>query len=84
MNVLPAEVEGNAATVFGHTIMLAKSYRNLPALAKIEIGVRPEFLSVSNGRAGGSARRFPITSSFGRRWRPTRRRGRPARRSRCR
>lgn len=44
MNILPAEVRGREATVDGHVIALNRSYDNLPAGAKIEIGVRPEFV----------------------------------------
>lgn len=44
MNILPAEVRGREAKVGGHVITLNRSYDNLPAGAKIEIGVRPEFV----------------------------------------
>lgn len=44
MNILPAEVRGREAKVGGHVIALNRSYDNLPAGAKIEIGVRPEFV----------------------------------------
>ena len=44
MNILPAEVKGREARVDGHVIALNRSYDNLPAGAKIEIGVRPEFV----------------------------------------
>ncbi|MBW7964458.1 ABC transporter ATP-binding protein [Bradyrhizobium sp. BR 10261] len=44
MNILPAEVKGRQARVDGHVIALNRSYDNLPAGAKIEIGVRPEFV----------------------------------------
>src|SRR6185312_13290721 len=44
MNILPAEVRGREARVDGHVIALNRSYDNLPAGAKIEIGVRPEFV----------------------------------------
>lgn len=44
MNILPAEVRGREAKVDGHVIALNRSYDNLPAGAKIEIGVRPEFV----------------------------------------
>ncbi|MCA1382312.1 MULTISPECIES: ABC transporter ATP-binding protein [unclassified Bradyrhizobium] len=46
MNILPAEVRGREARIDGHVIALNRSYDNLPAGAKIEIGVRPEFVEV--------------------------------------
>ena len=46
MNILPAEVRGREAKVGGHVIALSRSYDNLPSGAKIEIGVRPEFVEV--------------------------------------
>lgn len=46
MNILPAEVRGREAKVGGHVIALNRAYDNLPAGAKIEIGVRPEFVEV--------------------------------------
>ena len=44
MNILPAEVRGREARIGGNVIALGRSYDNLPAGAKIEIGVRPEFV----------------------------------------
>ena len=46
MNILPAEVRGREAQIGGHVIALDRSYGNLPSGAKIEIGVRPEFVEV--------------------------------------
>src|SRR5229473_1944690 len=45
MNVLPAKVAGRQARIAGHPLGLDRSYGDLPAAAKIEIGVRPEFRS---------------------------------------
>ncbi|MDB5618949.1 ABC transporter ATP-binding protein [Tardiphaga sp.] len=47
MNIVPAEVDGRAAVVGGHTIALQRSYDRLPPGAKIEVGVRPEFVEVA-------------------------------------
>jgi glycerol transport system ATP-binding protein len=47
MNIVPAEVRGREARVDGHVIALNRSYGALPAGAKIEIGVRPEFVDVT-------------------------------------
>jgi glycerol transport system ATP-binding protein len=44
---VPAEVKGRQARIDGHVIALERSYDTLPAGAKIEIGVRPEFVDVA-------------------------------------
>src|SRR5579862_7959608 len=48
MNIMPAEVNGRQARISGHTIALNRSYDRLPAGAKIEVGVRPEFVEVAS------------------------------------
>jgi glycerol transport system ATP-binding protein len=47
MNILPARVEGRRADVAGRMIELARCYPDLPAAARIEVGIRPEFVSVA-------------------------------------
>ncbi len=49
MNVIPAIVEGNVATINGSRVTLARGYGKLDG--KVEIGIRPEFarLSASEG-----------------------------------
>src|ERR1700686_826051 len=47
MNIVPAEVRGREARIDGHTIALNRSYDGLPSGARIEIGVRPEFVDVA-------------------------------------
>ena len=47
MNIMPAEVKGRQATISGHTIALNRNYDRLPAGAKIEVGVRPEFVEIA-------------------------------------
>src|SRR6186713_3241684 len=44
MNIVPAQVSGREARIGGHVIALNRSYDKLPDGAKIEIGVRPEFV----------------------------------------
>jgi glycerol transport system ATP-binding protein len=44
---VPAEVRGREARIDGHIIALKRSYDSLPPGAKIEIGVRPEFVDVA-------------------------------------
>jgi glycerol transport system ATP-binding protein len=46
MNIVPAEVRGREAKVDGHVIALNRSYDALNG-AKIEIGVRPEFVDIA-------------------------------------
>jgi glycerol transport system ATP-binding protein len=45
MNVLPATVEGGAARFFGHPVETAAPVKAPPPSARLEIGVRPEFVS---------------------------------------
>jgi glycerol transport system ATP-binding protein len=52
MNVLPARIEGRTAHVDGASIALARSYPDLPAASRIEIGVRPEFVQLDAGAGG--------------------------------
>jgi glycerol transport system ATP-binding protein len=47
MNILPAEVRGREARIDGRTIALTRGYQALPSNAKIEIGVRPEFVDIT-------------------------------------
>src|ERR1700742_1479270 len=47
MNILPAEVRGREARIGGLPIALSRSYDSLPSGAKIEVGVRPEFVDVA-------------------------------------
>jgi glycerol transport system ATP-binding protein len=47
MNIVPAQVAGREARIAGHGLSLARSYPDLPAGARIEIGIRPEFVSVA-------------------------------------
>jgi len=52
MNIIAAAVKGREARIEGHTIALGRSYDALPAGAKIEIGVRPEFVEVAGPTPG--------------------------------
>ncbi len=54
MNILPAEVSGDRATVEGHELALGAAYGRLPQGGKIEIGIRPEFLRLVRAGAGES------------------------------
>jgi glycerol transport system ATP-binding protein len=52
MNVLLADVQGREARVAGHTLALQKSYASLPAGARIEVGIRPEFVRLTKRAPG--------------------------------
>jgi glycerol transport system ATP-binding protein len=52
MNIVPAEVRGRDAIISGHTIRLDRTYDSQPPAAKIEIGVRPEFVHVAPPASG--------------------------------
>ncbi|MEX2630201.1 MAG: ABC transporter ATP-binding protein [Tistlia sp.] len=55
MNILAASVAGDRALVEGHEVRLGAAYGRLPEAARIEIGIRPEFLTLGRcGAAGGS------------------------------
>ncbi|MGA8899597.1 ABC transporter ATP-binding protein [Bradyrhizobium sp.] len=47
MNIVPTEIRGREARIGGHPVTLNRSYNSLPAGAKIELGVRPEFVDVA-------------------------------------
>jgi glycerol transport system ATP-binding protein len=47
MNIVPAQVKGREARIDGHVIALNRAYENLPPGANIEVGVRPEFVTVA-------------------------------------
>jgi glycerol transport system ATP-binding protein len=47
MNVLPAEVRGRQARIAGHTLGLERAYSDLPDAARVEIGIRPEFVHLA-------------------------------------
>ncbi|MEP1793087.1 ABC transporter ATP-binding protein [Parasphingorhabdus sp.] len=54
MNVLDAQVNGSTAVIAGHEIALRKGY-GTPS-GKVEVGVRPEFVSLGSGDEG-----LPVT-----------------------
>ncbi|MEM9909748.1 MAG: ABC transporter ATP-binding protein [Pseudomonadota bacterium] len=47
MNVIPASVEGKTASVHGAEINLSEAFE--PLTGKVEIGVRPEYVSLTEG-----------------------------------
>jgi glycerol transport system ATP-binding protein len=50
MNILPTRVKGREAVLDGHVIALNRNYAGLPPNAKIELGVRPEFVTIAAPR----------------------------------
>ncbi|EKD38197.1 MAG: hypothetical protein ACD_75C00829G0005, partial [uncultured bacterium] len=61
MNIVPCRLQDNRAIIDGHEIVLDRFYDNLPAGAKIEIGVRPEYLRLAplHGE-GGEGKGVPV------------------------
>jgi glycerol transport system ATP-binding protein len=56
MNVLPCRVDGKTAHVGGQALDLGRGYAPPAAGAKVELGVRPEFLSLASDGTG-----LPVT-----------------------
>lgn len=56
MNFLPCAVSGDRAVVAGHEIPLGRGYRDIPDGAALELGVRPEFVTLAHDGAGLPAR----------------------------
>ena len=52
MNLIPAEVSGREARVNGHAVPMARSYPDIPANARVELGVRPEFTRLASSGLG--------------------------------
>jgi glycerol transport system ATP-binding protein len=50
MNILPCTVSGSRAAINGHAVALTREYPALASSARIELGIRPEFITV--GPAG--------------------------------
>lgn len=57
MNIAPCELNGNRAVVDGHEITLDCTYEKQADSAKIEVGIRPEHLSLAQPDAPG----LPVT-----------------------
>jgi glycerol transport system ATP-binding protein len=64
MNVLPCELTEHGASVAGHTVALAAPIPPVAADARLEIGVRPEFVRL--GRGDGIPVRIVKVSDAGR------------------
>jgi glycerol transport system ATP-binding protein len=53
MNIVPCELQGNRVLIQGHEITLDCQYQAQPASAKIEVGIRPEYLSLAQPHEKG-------------------------------
>ncbi len=47
MNIAPCELRGNRVTIEGHEVVLEAHYPEQDASAKIELGIRPEYLHLA-------------------------------------
>ena len=52
MNVVPCHVDGKQAMVAGHAFAMEQGLSNIPEGASLEVGIRPEFLSLSREGSG--------------------------------
>jgi len=65
MNILPCEVQNNVARVSGHNVNLNVAYLP-PAGAKLELGIRPEFIRFVSGVKGALPVRIKSVIDVGR------------------
>jgi glycerol transport system ATP-binding protein len=60
MNVAPVEIEGRRARLDGQEIPLARAYPGLANDARIELGIRPEYVRIGDNGTGIPARVLKI------------------------
>jgi glycerol transport system ATP-binding protein len=53
MNIVPCALQGNKVLIEGHEITLDYSYKEQASSAKIEVGIRPEYLSLAQPHEKG-------------------------------
>ena len=53
MNIAPCKLHGNRVTIEGHEIVLEAHYPEQSASAKIEVGIRPEYLTLASPQEQG-------------------------------
>ena len=66
MNIAPCTLQGNRAVVEGHDIVLGRTYRDISAGAKIELGIRPEYLALNPPEGQGVPVRIVKVDDIGR------------------
>jgi glycerol transport system ATP-binding protein len=53
MNIMPCSLQGNRVLIEGHQIILDRHYKDQAPSAKIEVGIRPEYLSLAQPHEEG-------------------------------
>jgi glycerol transport system ATP-binding protein len=53
MNIIPCALQGNKVLIEGHQIILDRHYKDQAPSAKIEVGIRPEYLSLAQPHEEG-------------------------------
>jgi glycerol transport system ATP-binding protein len=53
MNIIPCSLQGNRVLIEGHRIILDRHYKDQAPSAKIEVGIRPEYLSLAQPHEEG-------------------------------
>ncbi len=53
MNIVPCRLQGRNVLIQGHEIILDQSYKEQPDSAKIELGIRPEYLRLAPANEQG-------------------------------
>jgi glycerol transport system ATP-binding protein len=66
MNIAPCELHGDRVLVDGHEIILDHHYGKQPDSAKIEVGIRPEYLSLAQPQEKGLPVRILKIDDIGR------------------
>jgi len=66
MNIMECEIKGSTAVVSGHEIPLQTSYDNVPLETKVELGIRPEYLSLAPPNLPGLPVKILKVSDIGR------------------
>lgn len=61
MNIVPCSIQGNRAMLHGHEIILQQSYENIGSAVKLELGLRPEHITLINDSADNSEEGLPVT-----------------------
>jgi glycerol transport system ATP-binding protein len=66
MNIIPCTLQGNRVLIEGHPLSLDRRYREQPASAKIEVGIRPEYLRLARPHEPGLPVRIIKVDDIGR------------------
>lgn len=66
MNIVPCRLQGRSVLIEGHEITLDQSYKEQPGSAKIEVGIRPEYLRLAPAEEKGLPVRIVKVDDIGR------------------